>query len=299
MGRFIVIIICLISCASRLTAQEDENQEPLQGWKDEAKIQLLFNQSAYNKEWTGGEISNVAGNITLDYILNYRKGDFTWDNKLLVNYGITKEKGDDFLTKTSDRFEFNSIAGKQLKNSEWYLSFFANLKTQMTKGYDYSEDPVTGEAIRTEKTDFFSPGYLQAGPGIMWKKNEDLYVNIAPATGRLIFVNSSFTNAPDYVDGSYYGVDRGKSSRFEFGASVTAYGKFEIFENVSMKNSLSLYSNYLESPGNIDIDYLMNLEMSINKFLSANLIFQTIYDDNAVGAFQVREVFGLGFNVAF
>ena len=53
-----------------------------------------------------------------------------------------------------------------------------------------------------------------------------------------------------------------------------------------------------ENPGNIDIDYLMNLDMAINSFLSANLIFQAIYDDNAVGAFQIREVFGLGVNVA-
>ena len=48
---------------------------------------------------------------------------------------------------------------------------------------------------------------------------------------------------------------------------LTGYAKFEIMENVTMENTLSLYSNYLDNPGNIDIDYLMNLEMSINKLL--------------------------------
>lgn len=299
MGRYVIIIICLICFSSRLSAQEEETEEPVQGWQDEGKLQLLFNQSAFNKEWSGGEVSNIAGSITLDYNLNYRKGPFSWTNRLLVNYGVTKEKGDDFLTKTSDRLEFHSLAGKQIKKTEWHLSFFTNLRTQLTKGYDYGEDPETGNAIRTESTSSFSPAYLQFGPGVLWKKNEDLHVNIAPATGRLIFVNSVFTSAPDYIDESYYGVSQGETYRFEFGASLTAYAKLQLFENVTMENSLNLYSNYLDRAGNIDIDYLMNLEMSINKFLSANVIFQTIYDDNAVGAFQVREVFGLGFNVQF
>ena len=63
-----------------------------------------------------------------------------------------------------------------------------------------------------------------------------------------------------------------------------------------MSNVLALYSNYLENPGNIDINYSANVNMKVNEWLSANLIFQAIYDDNAVGAFQVREVFGLGLN---
>lgn len=40
----------------------------------------------------------------------------------------------------------------------------------------------------------------------------------------------------------------------------------------------------------------MNVVMTINKYLTTNLIFQAIYDDNAVGAFQIREMFGLGIN---
>lgn len=39
--------------------------------------------------------------------------------------------------------------------------------------------------------------------------------------------------------------------------------------------------------------------MTINKTLSANFTFQTIYDDNAFQGFQTREVFGLGVNYGF
>ena len=66
-----------------------------------------------------------------------------------------------------------------------------------------------------------------------------------------------------------------------------------------MENTLNLYSNYLEEAQNVDIDYTMNLVMKINKYLSANLAFQTIYDDNAYEGFQTREVFGVGINYGF
>lgn len=278
-------------------AQEEEETPP-QGWDSEGKFQLLFNQSAFNKEWSGGGTSSLAGNLMLDYNLNYRKGNFSWDNKVLANYGLTKLKGDQYTRKTSDRFEVNSIAGKQLEDSNWYYSFFANFRTQFSKGYVYSRN-AEGLEIRKETTHFISPAYLQFGPGMMWKKSEDLWVNIAPATARLIFVDPDFTSIQDYVDGDYYGVNESSSSRFELGASVNAYSKYEVLPNITMENSLSLYSNYLDKPENIDIDYLMNLEMGVNKYITANLIFQAIYDDNTVGAFQIREVFGAGLTYIF
>lgn len=297
MKKFLLPVFALLSLT--ISAQEDKEEEPPQGWTTEGKFQLLFNQSAFNKEWSGGGTSSVAGNLMLDYNLNYRSGDFTWDNKILANYGLTKLKGDEFTRKTSDRLEINSIAGKQVEESNWFYSFFTNFRTQFSKGYVYSNDPVSGDQVRRETTHFLSPAYLQFGPGMMWKKSEDLWVNIAPATSRFILVDEEFTTVPGYVDGRYYGVDRGKSSRYELGASVTGYSRLDVMENVSLENSLSLYSNYLDKPGNIDIDYLLNLEMAINKYITANLIFQAIYDDNTVAAFQIREVFGAGFSYNF
>ena len=70
-------------------------------------------------------------------------------------------------------------------------------------------------------------------------------------------------------------------------------------DNVSLENILSLYSNYLDKPQNIDIDYTLNAVLTINKYLSTNFTFQAIYDDNAARAVQIREVFGLGVNCKF
>jgi hypothetical protein len=162
---------------------------------------------------------------------------------------------------------------------------FFNFKTQMDAGNDNNDLKISH---------FFSPAYFQLGPGMLWKKSNNLSVNFSPATSKLILVHKHFTEF-----GSSFGVLQGDSSRFEFGASVTAYYKLNIMANVSIENRLNLYSNYIDDPQNVDIDYQMNVVMRINKYLSANVALQTIYDDNSVQAVQVREIFGIGANYGF
>ncbi|WP_317124992.1 hypothetical protein [Flavobacterium sp. RSP49] len=141
---------------------------------------------------------------------------------------------------------------------------------------------------------FFSPGYFQFGPGMLWKKSNNLSVSFSPATGKLILVHRHFTEF-----GPSFGVLQGDSSRFDFGASIQGYYKFNVMTNVSIENRVNLYANYLENPQNVDVDYQMNIVMKINKYLSANVALQAIYDDNSIQAVQMREVFGLGVNYGF
>lgn len=296
------ILLLLSILFSAVSFSQEEEETPKEGWSRTGTFSFLLNQTAFNAEWTGGGTSNIAGNISLVYEANYKKDRLSWDNRFMGDYGLTKIKGDEFERKTNDRLEINSIVGYQInEGSLWSYSFFANFRTQFDKGFEFDEDasPVT----RVETTRFMSPAYLQFGPGMTWKKSDNLKVNIAPATSRFIFVNSRFTDVGNdplaiaaFNENPYFGVEANKTSRYEFGASVSAYAKFDLIENVSMENLLNLYSNYLEDPQNIDIDYTMNLNMKVNKYLSANLIFQAIYDDNAVKGFQIREVFGLGVN---
>ena len=253
-------------------------------WTKKGNISLLFNQSSYNKQWLGGGTSNIAGNFGVNYDFNYKNGDVVWDNKFILAYGLNKIKGDARTAKTDDRLELNSLWGKKA-TGEWYYSMFFNFKTQMDSGLDKN---------MTKISHFFSPAYFQFGPGIWWKKNDNLSVNFSPATAKLIIVHPHFTKF-----GPSFGVLQGDSSRFEFGASISGYYKINIMTNVSIENRLNLYSNYSSNPQNVDVDYQMNVIMKINKYLSANVAFQSIYDDNSIKAVQTREVFGLGVNYGF
>jgi hypothetical protein len=199
-------------------------------------------------------------------------------------YGLTRIKAQADNLKTDDRVEFNSLWGKKAFGN-WYYSAFFNARTQMDRGVD-SEGNYNSH--------FFSPAYFQVGPGLLWKKSNNLKVNIAPLTSRFIFVHNHFTQL-----GSAFGVEQNENFRYEFGASVAGYYKFNLMENVSVENIATLYSNYLDKPQNIDVDYQLNIVMKINKYMSANISAQAIYDDNATKAVQVRQLFGLGINANF
>ncbi len=254
------------------------------GWVKKGTFTFLANQSTFNN-WLAGGQSNISGNIGVNYDFNYKKGTWNWDNKLIAGYGLTKIKDQD-VQKTDDRIEFNSLLGKKA-GGYWFYSAFLNFKTQMDSGFDPANRAV-------KISHFFSPAYFQFGPGMLWKKSDNLKINIAPVTSKLVIVHPHFTEL-----GSSFGVEQGESTRYEFGAALNGYYKFNVMENVSVENILNLYTNYLDEPQNVDLDYQLNIVMKINKYLSTNFAFQTIYDDNAFRGFQTRQVIGLGLNYTF
>jgi hypothetical protein len=261
-------------------------------WTAKGNASLLFNQSTFDNWLAGGE-NNISGNVGINYDVNYKKGVWSWDNKFIASYGIVKTRTSSFAKKTDDRLEINSTLGKQI-SKYWHYSGFLTFKTQFTKGYQY-ERTDEGVEVRNEYTNFMSPGYLYIGPGMLYKRDENLKVNLSPATSKFTFVDKAFTLPNE----EYFGVKEGESLRYELGFNASAYYKLDVIANVTFENILNLYSNYLEDPQNVDIDYQLNVVMKINRYLTTNLSFQTIYDDNAFRGFQVRQVFGVAVNYGF
>tara|TARA_Y100000739_G_scaffold43127_1_gene32794 strand:- start:577 stop:1476 length:900 start_codon:yes stop_codon:yes gene_type:complete len=297
MNRSILFLIIFFNLIN-LHAQKEIKKDSLEtNWNLSGKFTFLGNQSSYSY-WTAGGQTSVSGTIKIDYDFNYDKDGWNWDSKLITAYGLNSIGGSKFLKKTDDKLEINSLLGKKFTNNligNWSYSSFINFKTQWTKGYRFRKNSQ-GEEERTELTRFFSPAYLQVGVGLYWKKNKDFWINMAPFTGRLIIVNRYFTNNLE-DNKRYFGVKKGKNSRFELGASIRSFFKFELVENVFVTNRISLYSDYLDNPANIDLDYTINTIMKVNKYLTTNLIIQFIYDHNSVKRLQVREVMGIGISL--
>jgi len=279
------ITLLLLVFSSFITfAQEEKKEES--NWKKGGLFTVLFNQSAFNNDWQGGGVNNIAINTSINYDINYKKDNTIWDTKILLAYGTTKNDEIDDFTKTDDRFEINTLWGKQATD-RWYYSLFANFKTQFD----------VGELDDVEVSDFFSPAYLQIGPGMLWKKSDNFKVNIAPATVRFVLVDDRFTET-----GSSFGVEQGETLKTEIGTSVSLYYKTQLVENVTIENILNVYANYVTTDGRhdaVDVDYTLNVAMKINEYLSTNITAQAIYDKNAVAAVQVREVLGIGLNYKF
>ncbi|MDG1329813.1 MAG: DUF3078 domain-containing protein [Flavobacteriaceae bacterium] len=316
------ILLYTFLLISFLGFSQDEAGEREEGWKKSGKITLLINQSAF-LNWQPGGDNSFAGNLNLNYDLNYQKGDWTWDNKILASYGLTNNKQEDASSarkkdlgyrKTDDQLVLNSTLGKKI-NGFWNASFFMNFNSQFQDGFDYEDDFIDQNQTIGDQwygynnedfptSGFFKPAYLSFGPGLLWKKNDNLSINFSPLTPKFTFLSGEvFTYNSDTVeydssnDVKTYGVDPGESYLFELGLNIRAYYKLDIMKNINIENIFNVFSDYLDKPQNVDINYTMNVVMKINDVFSTNLTFQTIYNDNSYSGFQIREVFGLGVNV--
>ena len=269
-------------------SQQESKKDSL--WSTRGNVAILLNQTGFS-DWVGGGTNNFSGTLKFDYEWEYRDKGWDWLTNVESAYGLAKYKNAPFARKIDDRILIQSIVGKEFTKNLSFSAFF-NFTSQIGNGYKYKNDSNNNE-IRELTTSIFSPAYFQLGSGFLWKKDEKLWVNYSPIATRLILVSKKFTQDLTGND-TYFGVLPNKSSRYELGANLTFHSEGDLLENIKYKQDLKLFSNYLEEASNIDLDYLLQIEVDINPFLSTQLIFQLIYDDNAISRLQVREVFGVG-----
>ena len=295
------IIKSIILIALGLLAHETYAQttavDSTKTWIIKGENTFLINQSSFSN-WAAGGVNSFSGNLTLNYDFNYKKGKWSWDNKVLAAYGLTFQKESDWR-KNDDRLVLNSLLGHQA-SQYWLYTFFLNFNTQFADGYDYTASP------QKRISRFLAPAYLSFGPGFAYKRSDNLRFNLSPAAVRFVFVSDTLLS-------TRYGLNPNSKSRTEFGASFDAYYKVNLMENISFENILKLYSNYLDKPQNVDIDYTANIFMKVHKFITVNAGVQMIYDDNTAipiikdnvevgkrnSALQIRQIVGAGVTYKF
>jgi hypothetical protein len=283
--RYLIIILIF---SVNIYSQEIVEKDSL--WTKRGNVTVLLNQTGFS-DWVGGGTNNFSATIKFDYEWEYKDKGWDWLSNVESAFGIAKYKNAPFARKIDDRILIQSIVGKEFTRNLSFSAFF-NFTSQIGNGYKYKKDSENNE-IRELTTRIFSPAYFQIGSGFLWKKDEKLWVNYSPIASRLILVSKKFTD--DLLENeTYFGVSQNKSSRYELGANLTFHSEGKLLENVNYKQDLKLFSNYIEEAANIDLDYLAQIEINVNPLLTTQLIFQLIYDDNAVSRLQVREVFGVG-----
>ena len=284
MRYLIIILITSVNIYSQEIVEKDSL------WTKRGNITVLLNQTGFS-DWVGGGTNNFSATLKFDYEWEYRDKGWDWLSNVESAFGLAKYKNAPFARKIDDRILVQSILGKEFTRNLSFSAFF-NFTSQIGNGYKYQKDDDNNE-IRELTTRLFSPAYFQIGSGFLWKKDEKLWVNYSPIASRLIIVSKKFTDGL-LENETYFGVSPNKSSRYELGANLTFHSEGSLLENVNYRQDLKLFSNYLEDASNIDLDYLAQIEINVNPLLSTQLIFQLIYDDNAVSRLQVREVFGVG-----
>jgi len=312
MKKIILAFTTLIIAVNIGNAQTTAPNDTI--WKKGGLTSLNFNQVGLSN-WAAGGDNSVSFNALVLGFANYSKNKLAWDNSINLGYGVTKQ-GDQKIQKNEDKIDFTSKAGYKISKTKWYYTFLFNFKSQFAEGFVYPNDSVVASK-------FGAPAYFLGSIGMDYKPNDHFSMFISPITAKLILVNDQ-----NLADAGSFGVNRaeydsasekikdGKKTRGEYGAYINAKLNKEIATNVTLFTKLELFSNYGENPQNIDVNWEVLLALKVNKYITASIYTQLIYDDdtpvplytgsgldktpNGFGPrTQFKEVIGVGFSYKF
>jgi hypothetical protein len=268
-------------------------------WRRAGLLSLNFTQVSLTN-WAAGGENSIAGNAIVNYFASYKRGKNAWDTNLDLGYGVLMQGNDD-VRKSDDKIDVTTKYGR-LAFKDWYYSAMLNFRTQFAPGYNYPNDSV-------KISNLLAPAFVTLGLGMDYKPSVHFSLFISPVTARWIIVYDE-----PLSDMGAFGVDSGEIVRTEVGALLKATLNVDLAKNVNLQSTLDLFSNYLDEPGNIDVNWHMLLSVKINKYFSASLSTQLLYDDNTMLTFyksdgetvdhigpgvQFKEVLGIGFAYNF
>ncbi len=306
----IYLTILAFAFAFTVTAQEEgENTEPKKPWVWSGLYSATMTQTSLTN-WAAGGNNNVNINGLIKQGAKYQKGQWTWANLLEANFGYNFQPG--LNNKTDDRLEFTTRVDRQIDGSKWSVSAFANFRSQFADGFTNPEDTVR---IST----WLAPAYLTYGLGATWKPQDGFTVYISPITVKQTFVaDSALFNGNQFFDRESPNVadlSNGGGYRTEMGAYVDIIYTKSFDEKFEIASKLNLFSNYLDRPQNIDVNWETIFLMKVYSYLTVSLQLQLIYDHDvnvryagdvptADGAFnapgtQFKQILGVGVAYAF
>jgi hypothetical protein len=238
-------------------------------WTKGGVFQLNFSQVQL-VNWAAGGYSSMSGLAQVNAFANKRKGRWAWDNSIIMAYGALNEEGKR-ARKTDDRFEINSRLGYELDGSKWYGSALFQFRSQFLYGYDKDIDSL-------KISNLMSPGYVLFGLGFDYKEGDKFSVYLSPLMTKTTFVTDQtlYYNNPDLT---LYGVKAGENQVFQLGAYANIFYTTPLAENITFLTRLDLFSNYLDNPQNIDVNWETLWTFKVNNWFAATINTLLIYDD--------------------
>lgn len=335
------LLLIALLCVSTVSFAQVEKTADLQkslsiknkdtvAWVYGGVLNVGFNQGFLHNWAAGGELASLTVNGLFSGYINRLYHRSLWSNNLDLNYGLFYAYSNSFIPrKIDDRIDFTSKYGYRLDTAkDFYLTTLFNFKSQFTQGFDY-EIPQF-DTMPTSNA--FSPAYFIFAQGIEYRQGTNFTVFFSPIAARLTIADALYTSRKP--EGAF-GIENGKTSRFEFGAYFSGRYTATIRENMTFKTRVDLYMNYLakdvtdaagnvvkkDNPGNVDVLWDNLFSYKINKSISLALGATFIYDNdlpyestfvdangvtqqkdelgNDLGWMQIKQIFTLGFQYKF
>lgn len=259
---------------------QDQTEAVRYGWTPGGSIGLDLSGIGIVNPRVGSGANRFGLGAVCALFANKKEEKSYWENKLdlqlsLQRLGKTKPTDATGFQKNLDLLRLTSRAGRKLRNDKLFFAVEGLVQSLLLKTYasnylsaQNAEDKVIAK--------FLSPIELRLSPGLDYRPNAHYSIFYSPVSLRLIYV------ADDSIAAlNIHGNDRGKNSSFQVGSNlVLKYNNKYFQDRVSALSALSLYSNYLKNPQNVDVLWTNNISISLWKGFSLDLLGELNYDDD-------------------
>jgi len=290
--------------AQEPAAADAKPAEEEKAWKTTAGLGLDFAQLFIHNPRQGAGQNRVGFGSAVNIAALYKKDRIAWDNLLLWQFGIqrlgsgviaqgTNDNKIPFQ-KAIDELRLNSKIGYKIsETSKFFYAADVSFLSQLTPTYRGSDDYPGNFLTDITDTDatplskLFSPATITVSVGIDYKPLPNLSFYYSPVGAKFIVVSDDeiarlgiHGNPVDGtpVNGIYPEFDNTFSQLGSL-LRMNYVGKY-FKEKLSYTSALTLFSNYIEKPQNVDVDWTNEFGFVIIKGLQASILVNVFYDDD-------------------
>ena len=243
-------------------------------WDNHSILYFGFNRvGLYN--WAAGGMNFMEIHGLANMRFDYRHNKFHWNNFLNLQLGVIKSGygNQGIWLKNDDLIELRSKFSRRTKHL-WDYSFLIDIRSQFTYGYYTEYDRLNNFYM----DNFLSPVYPIFAFGFDYHASNNLTIDVSPFTAKsTIVLDDSLSRI------GVFGLEPNEKYRYEAGLYMNLlYSHDSLFgvKNLHFMTDVTVFGNYLENPGNIDLTCEVLASYHLNDFLSLTFQGYLIYDDD-------------------
>lgn len=268
-------------------------------WEYDASARLNASQAAYRNWEEGAGNGSLAFTASMGGQASQRGEHWIQAHELRLAFGLINQD-DQELRKSEDQIRWNSSLRYE---GERFFRLFnptiaGNLRTQFAKGFDYSSNPFESEegvrprdprarrSLPVQTSAFFSPAFITESLGLTYEPASDFKMRLGAASKQTIVLERDFR--------VLYGVDDENTSRVELGADFAASVDRALTENIRYRSQLNVFFSFNQPENPPDALWENTISLEVNDWLSTDLQFVALYDQDITRAIQLKETISVG-----
>ncbi len=306
--NFLILTLCLIHIqlkaqnndAARIAeiAKAAAKEIKEDGWLSGGGFGIDLGQLLQVNPKVGAGENRLGFGGAISLFAKYKKGLLTFDNVGSFNMGIIK-LGTGILANTSSFAEVNQPFQKSIDelrissrlgyktgiNSKWSYALDLGFISQLTPTYRGNDNKNYLKQFRTANINtnlvskLFAPASFTLAPGIDYKPNKTLSFFFAPFGFKSVIVADKDLARLNIHGNKWNSVDDFKLTDSQLGGLIKGrfankYSK----EKITHTSTISLFSNYLNEPDNIDVDWVNEFGFNLYKGFQITILTNLFYD---------------------